>query len=121
MSPYAGLLLMMLAGIGFLIFMLLISSFIGPKNPTVTKQIPFECGAYVTESVTEKRFNVRFYLVTMVFILFDVEVILTYPWAVNVVELGWHGYFAVLSFVGVLSVGLLYILKKGVLDWNKDE
>ena len=70
-------------------------------------------------SIKDQRFNVRFYLVAMLFILFDIEVIFMYPWAVNLKELGWTGFFAMLSFIIVLGGGLLYVWKKGALDWNE--
>jgi NADH:ubiquinone oxidoreductase subunit 3 (subunit A) len=68
--------------------------------------------------VQESRFNVRFYLVAMLFILFDIEVIFMYPWAMVLTELGWMAFFSMLSFMLVLVVGLVYVWKKGVLDWN---
>lgn len=103
---------------GFVITMLLLATFLGPRNRTRTKQLPFECGSVSVGSVQDQRFNVRFYLVAMLFILFDVEVIFLYPWAVNLDLLGWPGYFAMLLFVTLLSAGLYYVWRKGVLNWN---
>lgn len=80
--------------------------------------LPFECGAVSVGSVREQRFNVRFYLVAMLFILFDIEVIFMYPWAVNLEQLQWPGFLSMLSFVGILTVGLVYVWRKGVLEWN---
>ena len=119
MSPYAGIITLTIASSGFLIFMLALSYFLGPKNKTVTKQEPFECGSIPVGDVNTQRFNVKFYLVAMLFILFDIEIVFMYPWAVNIKELGWQGFAAVLGFVAVLSVGLIYVWKKGVLDWNQ--
>jgi NADH-quinone oxidoreductase subunit A len=99
--------------------MLFVSIYLGPKNPTKTKQLPFECGSVSVGSVRDQRFNVRFYLVAMLFILFDIEVIFLYPWALVLPELGWAGYFQMVSFMVVLGVGLIYVWKKGVLDWNR--
>jgi NADH-quinone oxidoreductase subunit A len=114
---YFGVVLLTLLCAGFLVTMLLLSTFLGPKAPTITKQLPFECGSVSVGSVSEMRFNVRFYLIAMLFILFDIEVIFLYPWAVNLEYLGWQGYLAMLSFMAVLFVGLLYVWKKGLLDW----
>jgi NADH-quinone oxidoreductase subunit A len=117
-NPYLGILLLTGAAGGFLVTMVLLASLLGPKNPTVTKQMPWECGAIPVGSVKDQRFNVRFYLVAMLFILFDIEVIFMYPWAVVLEQLGWTALIEMLSFMGVLVVGLVYVWRKGVLSWN---
>lgn len=120
-SPYLGILVLAAFGIGFLLFMLGISIFLGPQNPTKIKQLPFECGSNPVGSVRDHRFSVRFYLVAMLFILFDIEVMFMYPWAMvlNQPVIAKQAFWLMLSFMGVLSVGLVYVWKKGVLDWNK--
>lgn len=118
-DPYIGVLIMGIFSAGFLITMLLLASYLGPKNKTHTKQLPFECGTVSTGSVHDSRFNVRFYLVCLLFILFDIEVIFMYPWAISLRELGWTGYGHMLFFMIVLAIGLVYEWRKGVLDWNK--
>jgi NADH-quinone oxidoreductase subunit A len=120
MTTYFGLLFLAVAVAGFLVTMILLAIYLGPKYASRTKQIPFECGAVPVGDTREHRFNVRFYLIAMLFILFDIEVIFLYPWAVNVLQLGWLGYTEVLSFVFVVGVGLIYVWKKGVLDWNNN-
>src|SRR5262245_14851358 len=90
---YGGIICLMIVVAGFLITILSLATLLGPKNKTKTKQLPFECGSVSVGSAQEQRFNVRFYLVAMLFILFDVEVIFMYPWAVNLDTLGWTGYF----------------------------
>lgn len=117
-NPYFGILVLAVLGTGFLLFMLFVSSWLGPKNPTRTKQQPWECGAIPVGSVREQRFNVRFYLVAMLFILFDIEVMFMYPWAVSLEELGPAAFWQMLGFMVVLAVGLIYVWKKGVLNWN---
>jgi len=118
LNPYLGILVMALFVTGFLVTMLILSSALGPRYRTKTKQLPFECGSVSVGDVKEQRFNVRFYLVAMLFILFDIEVVFMYPWAVTLPALGWPGYFSMLTFMLVLGVGLVYVWKKGVLDWN---
>jgi NADH-quinone oxidoreductase subunit A len=118
LNPYFGILVLAIFGGGFLLSMVLLSSWLGPKNPTKTKQIPWECGAIPVGSVREHRFNVRFYLVAMLFILFDIEVMFMYPWAVVVEELGKPAFWQMLSFIAVLAVGLVYVWRRGVLNWN---
>lgn len=117
MTAGTGLFLLLFVVAGFLITMLLLASYLGPKNKTVTKQLPFECGSVSIGDVKDQRFNVRFYLVAMLFILFDIEIIFMYPWAVSFRELGWFGFFEMLVFVGILTVGLVYVWKRGALDW----
>lgn len=119
MHGYDGVLLLMVFAAGFLAFMLVASSYLGPKNRTRTKQLPFECGSVSVGNVSEQRFNVRFYLVAMLFILFDIEVIFMYPWAIELDSLGLFGLVEMLIFVAVLAIGLIYVWRRGVLDWNK--
>ena len=118
LNPYLGIILLTLVATGFLLTMVMLSSWLGPKNPTKTKQMPWECGAIPVGSVRDQRFNVRFYLVAMLFILFDIEVIFMYPWAVVLEELGAFALIQMLSFMAVLVVGLIYVWRKGVLNWN---
>lgn len=119
MNPYIGLLILFVVAAGFAVTMLALASILGPKNRNFTKQLPFECGSVSVGAVEDQRFNVRFYLIAMLFILFDIEVVFLYPWAVVLTELGWFGYNQMLVFVAVLTIGLVYVWKKGVLDWNK--
>ena len=117
-SPYLGILLLFLAATGFVVTLLVLSTILGPKSRTHTKQLPFECGSASIGSAQRQRFNVRFYLIAMLFILFDIEVIFMYPWAISLLQIGWQGFFQMLIFIAVCSVGLVYIWKKGVLNWN---
>ncbi len=119
LNPYLGIVLLTLLAAGFLVFMIVLASLLGPKYKTKTKQMPLECGAIPVGSVKDQRFNVRFYLVAMLFILFDIEVIFMYPWAVVLEEFGAVALLQMLSFMVVLAVGLLYVWRKGVLNWNE--
>ncbi len=118
-NPYIGLLTLAVVIAGFLLTMIYLAVNLGPRNKTVTKQIPFECGSVSVGSVRDQRFNVRFYLVAMLFILFDIEVIFMYPWAVVLESLGWNGFVSMLGFMAVLTVGLIYVWRKGALNWNE--
>jgi len=104
---------------GFIAMILTLSSLVGPKCKSATKSLPFECGSVSVGNITEQRFNVKFYIVAMLFILFDIEVIFMYPWAMSLRQLGFYGFFVMLSFVSVLGLGLIYVLGKGLLDWHK--
>lgn len=118
LNPYLGIFLLTIAATGFLVTMVILSIILGPKNPTKTKQMPWECGAIPVGSVRDQRFNVRFYLIAMLFILFDIEVVFMYPWAVVLEQLGAFALWQMLSFMAVLVVGFVYVWRKGVLNWN---
>ena len=90
---------------------------LGPRNRTVTKLDTFECGNPASGSAWG-RFSVKFYLTAILFIVFDVEVVFLYPWAVVFRKLGWHGFAAMLIFLAILVLGLLYEWRKGALEWE---
>lgn len=115
-DTYFPILVLMILAAGFLITMLGLSIFIGPRRDSKVKNEPFECGTVATGSA-EERFSVKFYLIAMIFILFDLEIVFLYPWAIQAFNLGWQGFYAMISFILVLSFGLLYVWKRGLLDW----
>ena len=106
------------AGRPFGVAMVTLSYVLGPKKITEYKQAAYECGVTPSGDARE-RFPIKFYLVAMLFILFDIEVIFMYPWAVELESLGWYGFFQMLTFMAILTVGLVYVWRKGVLDWNE--
>jgi NADH-quinone oxidoreductase subunit A len=95
-----------------------LSWLIGYRKPTRAKLSPYECGM-VPVGDASQRFSVRFYLVAMLFILFDVEAVFLYPWAIILRELKMFGFWEMLVYVGIVLVGFFYIWKKGVLDWGE--
>jgi NADH-quinone oxidoreductase subunit A len=121
LNPYLGIVLLTLAAGGFLVGMVILAQVLGPKNATKTKQMPWECGAIPVGSVRDQRFSVRFYLVAMLFILFDIEVIFMYPWAVILgdSDINMLALWEMLSFMVLLIAGLVYVWRKGVLNWNE--
>ena len=94
----------------------ILSWIIGYRKPTRAKMSPYECGMTPVGDARE-RFSVKFYLVAMMFIIFDVEAVFLYPWAVVLRQLKMFGFWEMLVYIGVLLVGFFYIWKKGVLDW----
>ena len=96
--------------------LLLFSFLLGKKVRNRVKDMPYECGITPTGNARE-RFSVKFYLVGMIFILFDIEAVFLYPWAVVYRGLGMFGFFEMLIFVAVVLVGFFYVWKKGALDW----
>lgn len=95
-----------------------LSHFLGPKNPSVEKLKPFECGAE-SAGGNHSKLSVKFYLTAILFVVFDIEAIFVYPWAIIFRELGWVGFLTMLSFLVVLVVGLIYCWKKGALEWER--
>jgi len=103
--------------------LLFLSNVLGPRRPSEVKETPFECGSTPVGSARE-RFGVKFYVVAILFIVFDIEAVFVYPWAVLLLPdaqghagLGWPGYVSMGIFVATLVAGLAYAWKKGVLDW----
>lgn len=95
----------------------LIGGALGPRRYSKVKQAPFECGSEVLDSA-KQRFSVKFYVVALLFIVFDLETVFLYPWAANFQALGWFGYGEMLVFASTLVVGLIYVWKKGALNWD---
>lgn len=118
MSQYYGLIFISIFAAGFLFFMLGVSIFLGPVNKTKTKQLPFECGSVSIGDVSRQRFHVGFYLVAVIFIIFDIEVVFFYPWALVLKKIGYPALIQMGIFVSVLFVGLVYVWRRGILDWN---
>lgn len=114
---YSAIFIQFLVALGFVAFVLLSTHFLGPKRKTSDKLDVFECGI---ESVGNARmpFSIRYFLIAILFVLFDVEVIFMYPWAVNFKELAKEGFYEMLIFVGTLLLGFVYIIKKGALKWS---
>jgi NADH-quinone oxidoreductase subunit A len=97
--------------------MLLLNRLLGPSRPSVVKGEAFECGNPSSGSAWG-RFSVKFYMTALSFIVFDVEVVFFYPWAVTFRQLGWFGFSAMMLFVALLAVALLYEWRKGALEWD---
>ena len=117
MNPYLPILMVVAVALGFVVVTLFATHLLGPKRKTNIKDDAFECGI---ESVGDARspFSIKYFLVAILFVLFDVEVIFMYPWAVNFKELGLMGLLEMFTFMAVLFIGLMYIFKKGALKWE---
>src|ERR1700687_6473265 len=112
MQGWISILIMIALGAGFALIAVLLSSVLGPRKPTPEKSAPYECGMPAVGDARE-RMSVKFYLVAMIFLLFDIEVAFLYPWAMALRSLGWSGYVQVVLFTLVLTAGSLYIWTKG--------
>jgi NADH-quinone oxidoreductase subunit A len=91
--------------------------YIGPKNPTPDKLMPYECGND-TQGAKDVKLSVKFYLTAILFVVFDIEVVFIYPWAVQFKGLGWYGFGTMSVFIGALLIALVYCWKKGALEWE---
>lgn len=99
------------------IAMVVASLLAGKQNPDAEKLSAYECGFEAFED-TRGRFDVRFYLVCLLFIIFDLEVAFLFPWSIALKEIGLFGFWSMVSFLGILTVGFIYEWKKGALDWE---
>ena len=114
---YLPIVMQMGLAVGFVVMTIIVSSFLGPKRSSKNKDKNFECGI---ESVGNARipFSVKYFLVAILFVLFDVEVIFMYPWAVNFREMGVEGLLKMGIFIILLLVGFFYVMKKKGLEWE---
>ena len=115
---YLPVVLQLIVAIGFVAFMVTVTHLLGPKRKTSDKLINFESGIPSVGNARQPM-AIKYFLVAILFVLFDVEVIFFYPYAVNFKELGTDGFLAVLMFVAFFLCGFIYILKKGALDWEE--
>jgi NADH-quinone oxidoreductase subunit A len=121
-QEYLPILLQIIVAVGFAAAVLIVSVIVGKSGRrTRVKDTAYECGM-VPQGEAQPRFSVKFYLVAMLFILFDLEIVFMYPWAVVYKETIGHStliLWSMLSFISILMVGYVYALKKGALDWKK--
>lgn len=117
-SEYIGLLVIIVVSLTVAALMIVLHTLLGPHNPTKIKSEPFECGLPRFEA-PRGNYSVKFYLIAMLFILFDVEIVWFFPWAVNLRELQWTGLIEMFCFIAVLALGFGYAWKKGALEWEK--
>ena len=123
LNEYLPILLMFIVAAGFAVGNIVLSQFVGQRKRTRTKLMPYECGKDPVGSARE-RFSIKFYLIAMIFILFDIEVIFLIPWAVVFKTLAARGlgrlaYVEMMVFIGLLLVGYVYVRKKGAFEWGE--
>jgi NADH-quinone oxidoreductase subunit A len=120
MQGWFSILIMIALGAGFALVSVLLSMVFGPSKPTPEKSAPYECGMPPVGDARERQ-SVKFYLVAMIFLLFDIEVAFLYPWAMALRDLGWGGFVQVLLFMALLLAGYVYVWRKGALDWSAEK
>lgn len=119
MEQYYPVLIMAGLALGFVITTMVVSHLIGPKRNSAIKDSSFECGLE-SQGNARTPFSIKYFLVAILFVLFDVEVIFMYPWAVNFRELGLFGLVEMFTFMGMMIVGLVYVVKRGALKWDTE-
>ena len=117
MQGWVSILIMTALGAGFALISVLLSSLLGPRKPSPEKAAPYECGMPPVGDARERQ-SVKFYLVAMIFLLFDIEVAFLYPYAMAVRDLRWVGYVQILVFFLLLVSGYIYVWRKGAFDWS---
>ncbi|MEI7470765.1 MAG: NADH-quinone oxidoreductase subunit A [Chitinophagaceae bacterium] len=116
-ANYFPIVLQLLFAVGLVTAIIILSDWLGPKRKTSDKLQNFESGIEMKGNARQPM-AIKYFLVAILFVLFDVEVIFFYPYAVNFRELGWDGFVAVLMFVGLFVAGFVYVIKKGALNWE---
>ena len=117
MGQYLPIVVMLVLGLGFAVSSLILSNLVSPKRPSAAKSAPYECGIVPTRE-PPARFPVRFYLVAMIFIVFDIEIVFLYPWAVSYNQLGTFAVVEMVIFVVTVFIAYFYVLRRNGLDWE---
>jgi NADH-quinone oxidoreductase subunit A len=118
LTEFGRILLFMIVGAAFTAIGLFVAWLLRPHRPYPSKLATYECGEAPLGD-TRVRFNVRFYVVALIFLIFDVEVVFLFPWATVYRQLGWFAFVEMLVFLAILLVGYAYVWRKGDLDWDK--
>jgi NADH-quinone oxidoreductase subunit A len=116
-TAYLPILIALMVAVGFVVVVITLSSLVVPMRRNAVKNSPYECGVEPVGDARQ-RFPVKFYLVAVLFILFDIEAVFLYPWAVTFRQLGLYGLIEMALFIVILFVGYVYLLKKRVLEWE---
>ena len=117
LKEYLPIMLFLFLAIGLSVGFILLNFIFSPKNPDPEKLSAYECG-FEPFNDSRMEFDVRFYLVAILFIIFDLEIAFLFPWAISLGEIGFYGYVSMLIFLFILTIGFIYEWKKGALDWE---
>jgi NADH-quinone oxidoreductase subunit A len=117
LEPYIPVLILLGISVAQAVGMVVLSEVLSPRKATAVKLSPYESGIDPL-GTTRERFSVKFYVVAILFIVFDVETVFLVPWAVAMRTLGWEGFIVAMIFIFILTVGLIYEWKKGALEWD---
>ncbi|KAA3626390.1 MAG: NADH-quinone oxidoreductase subunit A [Proteobacteria bacterium] len=117
LENYLPILLFIVIGLAFGVGPMLAGAILGPRRPDSEKLSPYECGFEAFED-SRMKFDIRYYLVAILFIIFDLEIAFLFPWAIVLDQIGMFGYLAMVLFLGILVIGFIYEWKKGALEWE---
>ena len=117
LENYLPIAIFIVVGLGLGVVMIGVGAVLGPRRPDSQKLSPYECGFEAFED-SRMKFDVRYYLVAILFIIFDLEIAFLFPWAVVLDQIGTFGFLAMLLFLAILVVGFIYEWKKGALEWE---
>lgn len=121
LDAYFPILVFLAVAFGFAALLLGISWMRGKRNPYAQKNAAYECGFDsfdAPEKNARRQFDVQFYLVAILFIIFDLEIAFLFPWAISLEYIGWPGFWSMMIFLGILTIGFVYEWRKGALDWR---
>ena len=116
LQQYSYVAIFTIVGILYVIIVLTLNRILAPYNPSKEKSFPYECGL-VPVGEPWGQLNTRYYIIALLFVLFDVETVFMYPWAIVFRDLGWVALWGMVSFIGIIALGLVYAWKKRVLMW----
>jgi NADH-quinone oxidoreductase subunit A len=116
-AGYLPILIFLGIALGLALVMVVLPMLVAPRRPDAEKLSPYECG-FEAFNDARSRFDVRFYLVSILFIIFDLEVAFLFPWAVALKDVGLYGFWSMMVFLGLLTIGFIYEWKKGALEWE---
>lgn len=116
-ADYLPIAMMFVVAVGFVLTTIFVTHLLGPKRKSEVKLETFECGIESTGNA-RMPFSIKYFIVAILFVLFDVEVIFMYPWAVNFKEMGLFGFVEMLIFLGLFLLGFTYVIRKGALKWE---
>lgn len=114
---YLPILIYMALAVAITLLVLFVNRLLGPSKPTASKQMPYESGMRPVGTARE-RFHIRYHVIAMIFLVFDLEIAFIYPWAVIYQHLGWAGFLEMMIFLFILVVGFLYAWKRGAFQWE---
>ena len=117
LEQYFPILLFIVVGVGIGLLLLTVGTLVAPDRPDPAKLSPYECGFEAFEDARMK-FDVRYYLIAILFILFDLEIAFLFPWAVVLPDIGIFGFWSMMAFLAILVIGFVYEWKKGALEWE---
>ena len=117
LAEYLPIVIFLAIGTGLAVVMVLASYLVAKQKPDAEKNSAYECG-FEPFGDARSKFDVRFYLVSILFIIFDLEIAFLFPWAVTLGKIGFYGFWSMIVFLGVLTIGFIYEWRKGALDWE---